>query len=164
MKLNYLVILGVASVLTFGCAREATMNQPAADAASPSLSPVSTVNSPTNLAQSSPQPAPRSGTFVSAEEPTQGSARIISEKGKRYLELDRDFKTAKGPTLFVLLHRSDTPKTYDAKDYVNLGPLQKLSGVQRYAIPEDVNLDDFRSAVIWCQKFNVGFGYAKLSS
>jgi len=63
MKLNYLVILGVASLLTFGCAREATVNQPSADTGE----------------AFKPQPAPRSGTFVSAEEPTQGTARIISE-------------------------------------------------------------------------------------
>jgi len=43
MKLNYLVILGVASLLTFGCAREATVNQPSADTARPSITPVSTV-------------------------------------------------------------------------------------------------------------------------
>jgi len=79
MKLNYLVILGVASLLTFGCAREATVNQPSADTARPSITPVSTVNSPTNLAQSSynqlrgPEPS-----FL--QEPTQGTARIISEK------------------------------------------------------------------------------------
>jgi len=124
MKLNYLVILGVASLLTFGCAREATVNQPSADTARPSI--VSTVNSPTNLAQSSPQPAPRSGTFVSAEEPTQGTARIISE-GKRYLELDRALKLQRDQLYlfsYIVLIRQR-----HAKDYVNLGPLQKLSGL-----------------------------------
>jgi hypothetical protein len=64
----------------------------------------------------------------------------------------------------VILHRSDTPQTYDAQEYVNLGRLQNLNGAQRYAIPENVNVDDFRSAAIWCRQFNVGFGYAKLSS
>jgi hypothetical protein len=164
MKLKYLLIIGVASILTFGCAREAAVNQPSTDAMSPASNPVTTVNSPTNSAESSAQKAVKSGTFVAGEKPTQGTARIVTEGGKRYLELDRAFKTDKGPDLFVILHRSDTPKTYDAQEYVNLGRLQKLNGPQRYAIPESVDIEDFRSAAIWCRQFNVGFGHAQLSS
>lgn len=164
MKLSYLVILGVASLLTFGCAREVAVNQPSADGVSPSSNPVNTVNSPTNSTESSAQKAVKSGTFVSQEKSTQGTARIVTEAGKLYLVLDEAFKTDKGPDLFVILHRSDTPQTYDAQEYVNLGRLQNLNGAQRYAIPENVNVDDFRSAAIWCRQFNMGFGYAKLSS
>jgi len=163
MKLKYLLITGVASLLTFGCAREAAVNQPSTDAVSPASNPVTTVNSPTNSAESSAQKAVKSGTFVAGEKPTQGNARIVTEGGS-YLELDQSFKTDRGPDLFVILHRSDTPKTYDAQEYVNLGRLQNLNGPQRYAISEDVNVANFRSVAIWCRQFNVGFGYAKLNS
>jgi hypothetical protein len=74
--------------------------------------------------------------------------------------------------LVVVLHRSPNvigstkPPTYPLKtgDYVFLARLQKFSGTQRYAIPATVKLADYKSAVIWCRKFNATFGAAKLVS
>lgn len=68
-----------------------------------------------------------SGTFVSGEKPTEGTARIVIENGKRFLELARNFKTSEeGPDLRVILHRLDDvigstePPTYpiQEQDYV----------------------------------------------
>lgn len=106
----------------------------------------------------------KSGKFVAVAHPTGGTALIITEKGKRYLELDSAFQTDPGPDLFVLLHRQNTPQTYGDQDFVNLGRLQRVKGKQRYAIPDQVNLEEFRSAVIWCRQFNVTFGFAPFSS
>jgi len=61
-----------------------------------------------------------------------------------------------------LLRTAAVPESYASQDYVNLGRLQATEGTQRYAIAADVNIDDLRSAVIWCQEFNVTFGYAAL--
>jgi hypothetical protein len=74
--------------------------------------------------------------------------------------------------LVVILHRSDNvigstkPPSYSLKkgDYVVLGRLQKFSGAQSYAIPKNINLADYKSAVIWCRKFNATFGAAKLNN
>jgi hypothetical protein len=38
-----------------------------------------------------------------------------------------------------------------------------VMGLRRYSIPENVNLIDYKFAVIWCCKTNVTFGAAKLS-
>ena len=76
-----------------------------------------------------------------------------------------------GPDLVVVLHRSNNvlgstkPPSYPLKEgeYIVLAPLQKFNGTQSYAIPSNVNLKDFQSAVIWCRKFNATFGAASFS-
>ncbi|GAB4148169.1 MAG: hypothetical protein Fur0046_26640 [Cyanobacteria bacterium J069] len=113
----------------------------------------------------------KSGTFVSGEHPTQGTARIVTEGGQRFLEFGENFRTDSGPDLTVILHRSadvigsTTPPAYAIRegDYVVLAELQQTQGAQRYAIPDSVNLDDFNSAAVWCRRFNATFGAAGLS-
>jgi len=104
----------------------------------------------------------KSGQFVTAEHETQGMAKIVTENGQRYLEFDGAFRSDNGPDLFVLLHRSSSPSSYDSGDFVRLGRLQSTNGKQRYAIPADVSISEFNSAVIWCRAFNVTFGFAPL--
>jgi hypothetical protein len=106
----------------------------------------------------------KSGAFVGAEHPTTGTAKIVMDNGKRHLELNSAFKTDAGPDLYVLLHRSAKPESYDAKNYVSLGRLMKVSGQQRYEIPPNVDLKTIHSTVIWCRQFNATFGYASLSN
>lgn len=77
-----------------------------------------------------------------------------------------------GPDLHVILHRSNDvlgstkPPSYPLKEqvYVILGRLQKFSGAQRYPIADKINLTNYKSAAIWCRKFNATFGAAKLNS
>lgn len=114
-----------------------------------------------------------SGRFTSGEHPTQGSVRVINQNGKFFLDLDQGFKTSsQGPDLVVILHRSANvigstkPPAYPLKagDYVILAPLQKFSGAQRYLIPANVNVANYKSAAIWCRKFNATFGAASLAA
>ncbi|NJL82084.1 MAG: DM13 domain-containing protein [Chloroflexaceae bacterium] len=103
--------------------------------------------------------------FVTAEKdhPTQGTVRILEEKGKRYVEFSADFKTVEGPAVAVILHRGHTVAVnIHGKDYITLAPLRSFTGAQRYEIPPQVNLADFGSVAIWCGDFNVTFGYAPL--
>lgn len=106
--------------------------------------------------------AAKSGQFVTAEHETQGTARIVTENGQRYLEFDSAFRSDNGPDLFVLLHRESRPSSYKKGDFVRLGRLQSTNGKQRYAIPADVSINEFKSAVIWCRAFNATFGFAPL--
>ena len=172
MQIKKLLIVGLVSVVTFGCVQEVSQNQPAESPLSESIS-VGTVSSPATPSTESAQSAIKSGTFASGEHPTQGTASIVSKNGKPYLEFDQEFKTSEmGPDLVVILHRSDNvlsstkPPAYPLSegDYVFLAELEKFSGSQSYPIPDDVNLEDYKSAVIWCRKFNATFGVAKLSS
>jgi Electron transfer DM13 len=104
------------------------------------------------------------GRFRAAEHPTQGNVRIITEKGKHYLEFDKSFKTDNGPDLFVVLYRNQTVPVsgIKEKDYKSIARLQKTQGTQRYAIPDNVNLADFKAIAVWCRQFNATFGYAPL--
>jgi len=172
MKVTPLFILASMLILFAGCAKEVAVKQPATEAANPSPSTEASATAGA-MAGSTASTAIKSGVFVAAEAPTEGTVRLVTENTERYLELDQNFKTSdKGPDLVVILHRSDDllgstkPPSYPlkAEDYVILGSLQKTAGAQRYAIPANVNLEDYKSAAIWCRQFNATFGVAKFES
>ncbi|MBD2773616.1 DM13 domain-containing protein [Iningainema tapete] len=154
MKFKYLAVLSIATLLTVGCATEVVSQQP-----------VQETQPATSVTKTIAMRSSQAGSFRGAEHPTQGKARIITENGKRYLEFDQSFKSNNGPDLFVILHRSDAPPTYGVKkqDYISIARLQKTSGTQRYALPNNVNLANFKSVAIWCRRFNATFGYASWS-
>lgn len=155
MKLNQFLLLGATSVLVGVI--------PVSSYASGLFS-----NSPasTTVAQNRTV-AIASGTFVAAEKPTTGMARIVRENGHRYLEIDAAFSTSnQGPDLHVLLDTSDKPpQAYQNQgSAINLGRLQSYNGAQRYPIPDAINLNSFKSVVIWCRMANATFGYAPIRS
>lgn len=106
------------------------------------------------------------GTFVSQEHETTGTARVIElADGSRLLRLE-GFATSDGPDVHVWL--TDTMAgaedgAYDDGRTVPLGELKATDGNQNYVIPPGTNLDGLRSAVIWCDRFNVAFGSAALT-
>lgn len=107
----------------------------------------------------------RSGNFVTASRnyPTRGRANIVQENGRYYLEFNSAFTTTNAPDIVVILYRGKQvpPKIAEAS-YITLAPLQRVNGAQRYAIPSNVNIQDFSSVAIWCRQFNITFGYASL--
>jgi hypothetical protein len=164
-----ILTLGVLLFLAAGCGKTlqsqpTTQSQPTAAQSTPQP----TAQSRPTTAQSQPtidSAKSRSGTFVKAEHETQGTARIISDKGSQFIEFDGAFKTDNGPDLFVILTRQKQPPIGGIReqDYKLIGALQKVSGTQRYAIPPDLKLEEFGSVAIWCRQFNATFGYAQLS-
>jgi hypothetical protein len=152
-----------------GCVGENANTPPAsATPPTPESAAIPASPSPTSIAQG----INPSGTFVAGEHPTQGTVRLITREGQSMIELGEDFATSElGPDLVVILHRSDNvigstqPPAYPIQegDYVVIAPLQQFQGAQRYTIPADINLADYRSVGIWCRKFNAMFGAATLS-
>lgn len=174
MRWNVMAV-GMVSLILLGCNSNTV---PSAETTSPDSTSESqvaqTAETPVNPA---PTVAPasttvlKSGNFESGEHPTQGTAQLVQQDGQTFLELDESFQTStSGPDLFVILHRSDNvlgnskPPVYPLNEgeYVIIAPLQEYSGAQRYAIPADINVDEFRSAGIWCRQFNATFGAALL--
>ena len=109
------------------------------------------------------------GNFVSQEHETKGTATILRlADGQRILRLT-DFETSNGPDLQVWL--TDQPVQtdnegwflFDDGEYTSLGGLKGNIGDQNYPIPADVNLADYRSVSIWCDRFSVSFGAAELT-
>jgi hypothetical protein len=137
----------------------------------------SRVDEPAPVAVSVPASAPASsaapkpavlaeGAFVSQEHDTSGTARVLRlPDGSRVLRLER-FSTSDGPDVHVWLSTTKAGAdwhTYDDGRYVPLGELKATDGNHNYAIPAGANLEGLRSAVIWCDRFNVAFGSAPLA-
>jgi hypothetical protein len=105
------------------------------------------------------------GAFASLEHETSGTALVVElPDGTRYLRLE-GLETSNGPDLRVYLSSvppSDDWYVYDDDAFVDLGGLKGNLGSSNYVIPAGTDLSGFRSAVIWCRRFSVGFGVAPL--
>lgn len=106
-----------------------------------------------------------SGPFQSLEHATAGRALILEEPdGTRFLRFE-DLETSNGPDLHVYL--SEVPASDDwyayGERFVDLGKLKGNVGDQNYEIPAGLDLSKYRSAVIWCKRFSVGFAVAPLN-
>lgn len=106
----------------------------------------------------------RAGRFSSLEHDTSGRAKILRlGDGRDFLRFE-DLATSNGPDLRVYL--SEVPAGDDwyayGERFVDLGALKGNLGNQNYVIPANVDLSRYKSAVIWCRRFAVGFGVAAL--
>mgnify|MGYP001565195118 CR=1 FL=1 len=84
----------------------------------------------------------------------KGSATIKAYKGKKYLQLGKDFYSSPGPDYHVYV--SDKTNINNEKDFltskqVELGALIKGSGASYYELPANTPSD---SVTIWCKEFN----------
>ncbi|MBT2492655.1 DM13 domain-containing protein [Streptomyces sp. ISL-96] len=140
-------------------------------AAAPATQPPATPDAAPS-APSSP-PALRtlaSGTLISHEHRTSGTVKVIRlPDGSRTLRLE-NLDTSNGPDLRVWL--TDAPvkegkdgwHVFDDGKYVSLGKLKGNKGDQNYALPADLDLKGLTSVSIWCDRFDVSFGAAKLAA
>jgi hypothetical protein len=103
-------------------------------------------------------------TFIDAVHNGEGTASIYElPDGQRVLRLS-DFRVTNGPDLHVMLSPEAPDSIFgDIGEAVDLGQLKGNIGNQNYDIPEDVNLDDYASVVIYCQPFKVVFSTAPLT-
>ena len=115
-----------------------------------------------------PPPGPqvlRSGSFRSLEHATTGPAIVLRRPAGRLILRLEHLTTSNGPDLRVYLSR--VPASSDLHAYrtgfIDLGALKGNRGNQNYDIPAGTDLSAFKSAVIWCHRFVVGFGVAPLS-
>ena len=105
------------------------------------------------------------GSLDSLEHATSGSALIVRlEDGSHVVRLE-DLDTSNGPDLRVIL--SDRPVSDDWHGWtdgrhVDLGGLEGNVGSSNYEIPRDVDPSDFRTVVVWCRRFTVGFAVAPI--
>ncbi|GAA2784849.1 DM13 domain-containing protein [Saccharopolyspora taberi] len=120
----------------------------------------------------SPAPPPEpvelaTGAFVAQEHETSGVARVVRlPDGSRLLRIE-GLSTSDGPDLHVWLTDQTAGgewSKYDDGRYLALGPLKGNRGSQNYPVPPDADLAGLTSVVIWCDRFNVAFGSAPLTS
>lgn len=110
------------------------------------------------------------GRLITHEHDTEGSVSIVRlPDGSRILRLE-GLNTSDGPDLEVWLSDARVVEgkagwhVFDDGRHFSLGQLKGNQGNQNYAIPADVELSDFRSVSIWCNRFNVSFGAAALGT
>lgn len=74
------------------------------------------------------------------------------------LHLEADFQVGPGPKYHVYLVPdagvSPDTRVQDTM-FVDLGRLKAFRGGQNYAIPRGVDLESYKSVVIWCEQFDV---------
>jgi hypothetical protein len=96
----------------------------------------------------------RLGTFVGeSNHVTTGTAEIADNM----VNLLSDFTFDGAPDPQVALGNNG----YDASTLMGL--LQSNSGEQSYEIPAGINPDDYNEVWIWCVRFNVPLGVARLN-
>ena len=95
----------------------------------------------------------------------RGGRAVLLElaDGSRFLRLE-DLDVENGPDLKVYLSAAPADADPDAHDddYLGLGGLAGNIGSSNYELPTDVDLERYPSAVIWCERFSVGFAVASL--
>jgi hypothetical protein len=85
---------------------------------------------------------------------------------ERTVFLEPDFEVGPGPAFHVyLVPKTTIRKAEDLKDtmFIDLGGLRAFKGSQRYSIPAGVNLKDYPSVIIWCERFSVLISPADLT-
>ena len=121
--------------------------------------------SPTTSAQPS-SGSVASGNFRSLEHKTTGRASLIRLADGSHVLRFENLDTSNGPDLRVYL--SELPSNLGWHDYgeryLELGELKGNRGDQNYRVPKGTDISKFRSAVIWCVRFKVGFGVAPLNA
>ena len=86
---------------------------------------------------------------------TTGSVKILKEGTKHQLKLGSNFKTKKGPALFVYLG-NDKPEK-------KVGRLKSISGAQTYDISKRIDVNKYSRVFIYCVPFNAVFGVGRIN-
>lgn len=111
-------------------------------------------------------PAHAEGMWRDGDASHHGSGMINIYKnadGTALLRL-KDFSVTNGPDLFVYLTKDSQPDSSDKvkAGFYSLGKLKGNKGNQNYAIPTDVNLEEYKGVAIYCRAFSVLFSWASL--
>tara|TARA_R110002124_G_scaffold56860_3_gene159978 strand:- start:176 stop:631 length:456 start_codon:yes stop_codon:yes gene_type:complete len=105
----------------------------------------------------------KSKNWIHKNYAVEGTWSIQKIEDKVYFVLGADFKTRSGPDLKIYLAK-DKMKAIGNRDAIDkmggvyLGSLKSNKGAQLYAIPEGINLSDFKSVLIHCRDYSVVWG------
>ncbi len=104
------------------------------------------------------------GSFIDIDpiHGAEGSATIYElPDGGRVLRFE-DFRSKNGPDLHVYLSTEAPTSTFAGlgEGEIHLGALKGNVGNQNYDIPQDIDLSQYRSVVIYCVPFSVVFSTA----
>ncbi len=124
------------------------------------------VNEPAPVGSADSQPL-YTGLLTGRAHPTSGRASIYqAPDGKRELRLT-NFTTSNGPDVHLVLAQStdeNLKQTFLKSELnrVELGSMKANEGDQNYNLPDSADLSRYDTVVIYCARFHVVFGLAKL--
>ncbi len=105
------------------------------------------------------------GNFKGVAHDAAGVATIYDMgEGNRLMRFT-DFTVSNGPDVHVYLVAAKDPMDSDTvkqSEIYQLGPIKGNVGNQNYELGPEVDLDKFKSVVIWCKRFGVNFAVAQL--
>lgn len=109
----------------------------------------------------------KSGDFedVSSSYSGSGQAKIYElPDGSHFLRFE-DFEVTNGPDLYVYLTKKSSVQTSDdvQQGFYSIARLKGNKGSQNYPIPDDINVEEYESVVIYCRAFSVLFAAASFS-
>ena len=85
-----------------------------------------------------------------------GSAKVYFQNNRYILALE-NFNSSNGPDLHVYISKEVQPV-----NYIDLGRLQSVGGIQQYQLAGNINFSEYKYALIHCQQYNHLFGSAEL--
>ena len=105
------------------------------------------------------------GNFKGVAHEGEGTATIYDMgDGNRVMRFT-DFAVSNGPDVHVYLVSAPDPmdsKTVIVSEIYELGPIKGNVGSQNYDLGPGVDLEKYKSVVIWCKRFGVNFAVAQL--
>lgn len=96
-------------------------------------------------------------TQVDAQHFGQGTAALVQQSDGSLTLTFTNFSVVDAPEMRVFLSPQSDPRTSAelGTDYLDLGPLQSISGDQTYTLPPGTDASRYRSVVIYCVPFDV---------
>jgi len=106
--------------------------------------------------------AQKGNTWVKKNYTVSGNWSVETEGSKTYLVLHSNFKTSKGPDLKLFLTKKSVSSIGKSetieKHGLLLGELKSFKGEQRYLIPNNISISEFKSLVVHCEKYTKVWG------
>ena len=105
------------------------------------------------------------GDWVKKSYRIAGEWEIISRDNARFIVFNEDFKTKKGPDLKVYLSKMSIADIEDRDvepSSIKISALKSNKGHQEYALPADIDLDEYSSMLIHCEAYTHLWGGAAL--
>lgn len=144
-----------ASLFTFSAC--ATVPTESSSNAAPAAAPAQAEPPAASPASTADAEVIATGTFEGrSDHIVSGNVSITQVDGRYSIQLADDFSLDNAPDPKVGLGNNG----YDAS--TKAGHLLALTGASTYEVPESVNVADYNEVYIWCEKFDVPLGVAKL--
>ena len=107
------------------------------------------------------------GTFIHANpnDPVHYGKGKVSVYQKTVF-LHDDFEVGPGPKFHVYLVPKEKIRSsgeVTSTMFVDLGRLRSFKGSQKFSIPAGLDLNNFKSVVVWCERFSVLISPADLT-